>query len=151
MHTPSISFAIGAVWLGVCLHAPMARAQASSEPDATEASGEQGDDAAAREAFEAGRDAYDAGQFEVALERFHEAYRWADGDARAVLLFNIAQALDRLDRRPEAIEYYERYLRLLPEGPHAGVAHGRLRVLRRDQVASTAPLRQPPPTPFFHR
>ncbi len=85
----------------------------------------------ARRRFQEGQQAYDDGDFETALRHFQAAYELADVRARVFLLLNIAQAYDRLDRTSEAISHYEQSLRLSPDGPGAGVARGRLHVLRR--------------------
>ncbi len=99
------------------------------EPEATADSDAK--QRAAREAFQEARAAYARGHFEAALRGFLRAHELAEEHARALLLLNIAQALDRLDREEEALSYYERYLRRMPEGPKAGVARGRVEVLRR--------------------
>ncbi len=124
--------------------------EAHAQPAAVDTGneGSPSDEEKARQAFEAGREAYDAGEFQRALDAFQEAYRYADPGARVLLLFNIAQALDRLDRRAEAISYYEHYLTAMPNGPHAGQARGRLRILKaRSTISEDAahPLSEPPP------
>ena len=93
----------------------------------------------ARAAFEQGRSAYDAGEFERALDLFLKSYDLANPAQRIYLALNIAQTYDRLDRDREALRYYERYLEFAPDGPKAGLARGRVRVLRaRLQAADAA-------------
>ncbi len=85
----------------------------------------------ARQLFLEGSAAYVEGDFETALQLFRKAYEKADVQARVVLLVNIAQTLDRLGREQEALEHYRRYLQLMPDGPKAGVARGRIEVIER--------------------
>lgn len=91
-------------------------------------------DAEARGLFEAGRAAFDGGRFEEALHHFERSYELSQ---RHELLFNIghsAQLLGRLDR---AIEAFEAYLRLLPEGTMRVRVEPRLAALR-EQAAAQA-------------
>jgi len=93
-------------------------------------------DAAARSLFLAGRDAYNEGRFEVALENFERAFEIS---GRPALLFNIGQTLDRLRRDREAIEVFERFLEadVLPDQRSA--IERRLEILRADVAEDTAP------------
>ncbi len=139
---------VGSVFGVLCVSGvgggPPARAQRAETSDASgraspraAAAGEASNEleAEARRRFEQGRTAYEAGDFEAALRHFQAAYERADVQARVFLLFNLAQVYDRLDRAAEAADYYEQYLRLASEGPNAGIARGRLRVLRRRVAA----------------
>lgn len=90
--------------------------------------GAQDRDAQSRERFVAGRDAYSAGQYDVALERFTEAY---DLSPRPQLLYNIGQCHDRLRHDQEAIDSFERYLALVPEADNGEEVRARLQALRR--------------------
>ena len=82
---------------------------------------------AAREAFEAGTRAYEAGLFEEALASFQRSYALT---ASPDLLYNIATVADRLRRDQEALEAYETYLRLRPEAEDREHIEGRIAVLR---------------------
>lgn len=64
------------------------------------------DDARARELFQNGAVLYDEGRYEEAVLAFEEAYRLS---ARPALLFNIANALERLGRWQEALDVLSRY------------------------------------------
>lgn len=86
----------------------------------------QTDDQEARSLFEAGETAYHAGRFERALEYFQRAYELS---ARPGLLFNIANASDRLHRGREALEAYRRFVELDPESPNAPFAAARAQSL----------------------
>ncbi|MBL9023929.1 MAG: PEGA domain-containing protein [Myxococcales bacterium] len=74
----------------------------------------------ARSLFDAGGRAYDAGQYDVALQAFEQAYALAPKDG---LLFSMAQAHRRLfvetgtaSHRDEAIRLYRAYLDKVPSG-----------------------------------
>ncbi len=84
-------------------------------------------DEEARGLFEAGRSAYTAGRFEDALEHFQRAFELSD---RPMLLFNIAQTLDRLRRDEEALSTFERFLELVPDAENHAQVESRMRILR---------------------
>lgn len=74
----------------------------------------------AKTLFNAGAQAYAAGQFPAAIQAFEESYRLAP---RPAILFSSAQARRRqyyVDKKPEhlrgAIRDYRRYLELVPQG-----------------------------------
>ena len=69
------------------------------------------EDSGAKTAFAAGRAAYDAGNYEEALQRFQEAH---DLSKRPELLYNIGLAADRLRYNHAAREAYRAYVRQLP-------------------------------------
>lgn len=64
------------------------------------------DDARARELYDNGATLYDEGRYEDAIAAWEEAYRLSN---RATLLFNIAQAEERLGRYREALDHLNRY------------------------------------------
>lgn len=81
----------------------------------------EGDLEQAKAAFEAGKNAYAAGNYEVAIAAFAEADRLAP---RPAIVFSLAQAYRLqyfVDRRPprikRAVELYRRYLAEEPQGP----------------------------------
>jgi hypothetical protein len=80
----------------------------------------------ARNIFEAGRAAYEAGRFDQALRYFQEAY---DLSQRPALLFNIASAADRLQENQRAIEAYRAYLRAVPNADNRELAESRIAFL----------------------
>jgi hypothetical protein len=62
---------------------------------------------AAREAFQAGVKAFQTGDYAVALGKFQEA----DASAHApAITYNLARALEKLDRPQEALDAYEAYV-----------------------------------------
>lgn len=68
--------------------------------------------AGARQHFMAGQDYYTQGRYEKAIEEFEEAYRL---DPRPLLLFNIAQAHEKLGHLEKAVDYLKRYLEAEPD------------------------------------
>lgn len=84
------------------------------------AAGEEERVAEAKKFFEAGRQAYEAGQYMVAAAAFEEAYRLSP---RPPVIFSMAQAYRRqyfVDRDPaklkRAVDLYREYVRLVPQG-----------------------------------
>lgn len=86
-------------------------------------------DREARRLFLEGTDFFERGMFADARERFEDAYELS---GRPELLYNVASCHDRLDERPEAIGFYERFVAALPNSPRAPGVRSRLEVLRRD-------------------
>ncbi len=113
-----------AILLCIALLAPpiSAAAQAEVDPDHLET---------ARAAFEAGRTAYEAGEFEVALEHFREAHRLTGSPE---ILYNIATCADRLRRDEVALEAYRGYLAQSQSTPDRAQVQSRVRVLE-EQIA----------------
>jgi hypothetical protein len=115
MMMTKVWFAIG---LLLCLSVPAlaqtpADSQASSKEDA-------------RRLFLAGKQAYQAGNIEVAAQAFEEAYRLAPAPG---LLFNLAQAYRKLygisgdpALLQSAVDDYRRYLADAPAGPNRALA-----------------------------
>lgn len=119
------------VVLGTC--APSASAQSSEVRDEE-----------ARALFSAGRLAFEAGDYEHALEDFRQAY---DRSPRPELLFNIAQSADRLRRDEEALSAYRRFLEGVPESPNRPLVEARITFLERASAeTSTAPPSEEPPS-----
>ncbi len=97
-------------------------------------------DEAARLTFESAREAFVAGDYEVALERFRQAYQLSP---RPGLLYNIAQTLDRLRRDEETVQSLREYLRVAPDAPNRSEVEARIRVLER-ALADRRPADPPP-------
>lgn len=100
-------------------------------------------EAAARRAFERGRDAYESGDFEAAVQSFDEAYRLSP---RPALLFNIGRAAEATGRNEHAIAAYQAYLQQLPAAENRGFVEGRLAQLHKQRAAPPPPA-APPPAP----
>ena len=99
-------------------------------------------DEAARLTFESAREAFVAGDYEVALARFRQAYQLS---SRPGLLYNIAQTLDRLRRDEETVAALRDYLEASPGAPNRPEVEARIRVLE-DALARRAS-NAPPPDP----
>jgi len=68
--------------------------------------------AGARQHFMAGQDYYSQGRYQKAIEEFEEAYRL---DPRPLLLFNIAQAYEKLGNLSKTVDYLKRFLEAEPD------------------------------------
>lgn len=98
----------------------------------------RGDDAAAREYFNAGRVAFSQGDFESALIYMRHAYRTS---GRAALLYNIGLAADRLGRDQEALEAYQQYLDETESPPRELEVRRRIEALRKSSAEEEAAAR----------
>jgi len=65
----------------------------------------------ARQHFMAGQDYYSQGRYEKAISEFEEAYRL---DPRPLLLYNIAQAWEKLGDLVKSVEFLQKYLEADP-------------------------------------
>lgn len=81
----------------------------------------------ARALFIAGRSAFNEGRYETALDYFQRSYSLS---GRSVLLFNVAQCLDRLRRDEEALAAFEQYLREVPEAENRTEVESRVEILK---------------------
>lgn len=103
------------------------------------------DDEHARLEFEVGRTAYDAAHYAEALAAFERSYALS---ARPQLLYNIAQAADRLRRDERALEAFEQFLATVPDTPLRVSVSERITLLRAAiaarQPAQAAGSTQPP-------
>jgi tetratricopeptide (TPR) repeat protein len=102
-------------------------------------------DAAARSAFQAGREAYDHGAFGEAVTLFERAHALSP---RPELLFNIGRAADADGQSAHAISVYSAYLDALPAAENRDFVLARLekmRALESLRSASVAPV-EPLPT-----
>ena len=68
--------------------------------------------AGARQHFMAGQSYYTQGKYQKAIDEFEEAYRL---DPRPLLLFNIAQAYEKIGKLEETVDYLKRYLEAEPD------------------------------------
>jgi tetratricopeptide (TPR) repeat protein len=123
----------------------LARADSAGQPSATSAppDGPPAQDdatmAAARQHFEAGRNAYNAGDFPQAIREFKAAEALRPSP---ILAYNIGLANEKLQRRKVAVRYYRRYLEGAPAAPNRAEVEGRITQLERE-IASQ-PAQQPP-------
>ncbi|HEY2743589.1 MAG TPA: tetratricopeptide repeat protein [Polyangia bacterium] len=105
------------------------------------------DEEAARRHFERGLTHYDAGEYQAALDEFDAVKRFRDSPA---LDYNIARCYDRLERYPEAVAAYERYVTQKPDASDAAEIKERIAILRSrlaPQPVAPAPAPAPAPVP----
>jgi hypothetical protein len=70
----------------------------------------------AKDAYRAGKEAYDSNDFVTAAERFVESFQYSGRDE---LLFNIGQAFRQGGKLVEAERYFQQYLQAKPEAANA--------------------------------
>ncbi len=102
-------------------------------------------DREARMLFEAGSEAYNNGEFGRALEYFQRSYELSH---RPQLLFNVAQAAERLRQDDVALRAYHQYLTELPEAPNRALVESRIRFLEeavQQQANQNVTPTEPPP------
>jgi tetratricopeptide (TPR) repeat protein len=93
-----------------------------------------GRDAQARNLFEAGRKAYDAGDYQGGLGYFERAY---EQSPRSGLLFNIGQAAYRLHSDDKALRSFKAYLDQTPLAPNRVEVETRIRELEQGTGPTT--------------
>jgi tetratricopeptide (TPR) repeat protein len=115
---------------------PVTAAPPESAPDQDQ---DQDVERVARELFEQGRDAYANGQFAEARDLFQHSY---DLSGRPGLLYNIAQASERMRDDQHALDVYRAYLEAVPDAPERDFVEARIVFLeervRSQQRESTA-------------
>lgn len=84
-------------------------------------------DQQARDLFNAGQTAFEAGRFEHARDYFRQAHQLSQ---RPQLLYNVAQAEDRLQNEDAALDAFEAYLEALPDADNRGAVRARIDALR---------------------
>ena len=97
-------------------------------------------DAEARSVFEAGTLAFEDARYADALGYFQRAYELSQ---RAVLLYNIGVAADRLRRDAVALEAFEQFLESVPDHPRRRDVLARVEVLR--EAVAQGESSEPPP------
>jgi hypothetical protein len=88
--------------------------------------------AAAKQHFEAGRNAYNAGDFPNAIREFKAAEALRPSP---VLDYNIGLANEKLQRRRVAVRYYHRYLEGAPAAPNRAEVEARIAQLEKEIAA----------------
>jgi len=136
-------FAWAMVWPDVA-RAETSAAQAPADPAM----------ASARQHFEAGRTAYNAGDFTTSIREFKAAEALRPSP---ILSYNIGLSNDKLGRRRVAVRYYRRYLETAPQAPNRAEVEGRISVLEQSIRAqpdgnqpvepAATPQDDPPPPP----
>jgi tetratricopeptide (TPR) repeat protein len=88
-------------------------------------------DADARLAYAQGREAYQTGKYELALQKFRYCYTLSGEPA---LLYNISAALQSLDRPGDAADALQQYLTARPADPQRAEIETRIANLRQAQA-----------------
>ena len=103
-------------------------------------------DERARQLYQAGRDAYNAGDFQKAYDAFKESFTLSHQSA---LLYNVASALQGLRRPHDAAEALRSYLRLKPDDLERPQIEERIRTLEEEQrlIDLENPSKPPPVAP----
>ncbi|MEZ4252062.1 MAG: tetratricopeptide repeat protein [Polyangiales bacterium] len=96
---------VGLVWL-LAFHGLVGAVQAQTDESAPTEATSEADDRRARIHFESGRQYFDEGEYERAVEEFTRAYELSH---RPPLLMNIASGLERLGRYGEAADRMQAY------------------------------------------
>ena len=115
----------------VVVAGPVRRARADDSAQA---------DAAARDEFGAGRQAYYEGSFTAALAHFERAYALSP---RPELLYNIGRAADADGQAARAMSAYEAYLKALPAAENGDFVRARLAKMRANTKAEADQPGQP--------
>lgn len=91
-------------------------------------------DEVARNLFNAGKVAYDAGEYQDALQFFEQAYQRSH---RSALLYNIGQAADRMRLDERAITAFRQYLEETPNASNRPEVENRIRALERSLASAS--------------
>lgn len=125
------------VALGACVLGPVVSYAQEPTPD----------EERAKELYNNGRQLYEEGRYEDAIAAWEEAYRVSN---RALLLFNIANAYERIGAYQKAIDSLSRYRAFAPEDEREQLER-RLRNLElrlaEQQAATAVAVRPPDPAP----
>jgi tetratricopeptide (TPR) repeat protein len=121
-----------------------AHAQAAAPPPSPSPSAPVADDAmqAAKTHFEAGKNAYNAGDYVAAIREFKAAEALRPSP---ILAYNIGLANEKLLKRRVAVKYYRRYLEQMPQAANRAEVEGRIAQLESEIAAQPPPGGQPPP------
>lgn len=95
----------------------------------------------ARALNRAGMAKFDLGEYDKAIDAFHEAY---DVFADPKILFNLAQAHRKKKRYEQALELYRSYLRNLPDAPNRAIVEELMAELEGLLAAQRASVERPP-------
>jgi tetratricopeptide (TPR) repeat protein len=127
----------------------VAAATAVAPPAAAQRSSRREPARQATARFEEGKQAYDAGEFDRAIELWRKGYELKDDP---VFLYNIAQAYRQKGDYPRAIFYYKAYLREDPRARHRDEVEARVSELEKlveaqERATEPPPAKDPVPPP----
>ncbi len=94
----------------------------------------------AKAAYRQGVEHFKQKQFADAIREFNKAYRL---DPNPVLVFNMARAFEELKQYESAIEYYRKYLEMLPDAPDRKTVEESIRTLEILQKQAATPVLVP--------
>lgn len=123
-------------WPAALLALALAAGPAAADPP------QQPDPARARQLYQVGRQRFQAGDLEQAIDAFQKGYAL---DPRPEFLLNLAQSYRALGRRAEAIAHFERFIAAAPDHPLRPAAEKTLAELRREEAAARAAAPRPLP------
>ena len=112
---------------------------AEAPPAAAPAPAVGGEDAAmaqAKQHFETGRNAYNAGDYMTAIREFKAAEQLRPSP---ILDYNIGLANEKLGKRRVAVKYYKRYLELQPNAANKAEVEGKVSALEAEIAAQPVP------------
>jgi tetratricopeptide (TPR) repeat protein len=113
---------------------------AAAAPAPAPAGGEDAAMAQAKQHFETGRNAYNAGDYMTAIREFKAAEQLRPSP---ILDYNIGLANEKLGKRRVAVKYYKRYIELQPNAANKAEVEGKITQLEADIAASPPPVAQP--------
>jgi tetratricopeptide (TPR) repeat protein len=132
-------------FLALCVCSSVVSAQAGSA--ATAAASSQPapavNDEVARGLFQAGKAAYESGNYPDAIGFFEQAYARSQ---RPQLLFNIGQVADRLRQDDKALASFRAYVQQVPDAPNRVEVESRIAALERAAAEREASAATPPPS-----
>ncbi|HEY2744591.1 MAG TPA: tetratricopeptide repeat protein [Polyangia bacterium] len=119
--------------------------EAPPPPPATPPSAEDATMAQAKQHFETGRNAYNAGDYVTAIREFKQAESMRPSP---ILDYNIGLGNEKLGKRRVAVKYYKRYLEEQPNASNRAEVQGKVTALEAEIAANpgTSPAPGQPPT-----
>lgn len=111
----------------------------AAPPPTSAAAAPASDDAAmaqAKQHFETGRNAYNAGDYVTAIREFKAAEALRPSP---ILAYNIGLANEKLGKRRVAVKYYKRYLELQPNAANKAEVEQKVQALEAEIAASPPP------------
>lgn len=83
---------------------------------------------------------YKRKNYHAALDRYQEALYWKDNDA--IANFRLGQTFEKLDQPDEALNHYQAYLKILPQGQFSAEAEKAVARLQGTDTAKEKPKKQ---------
>jgi tetratricopeptide (TPR) repeat protein len=133
--TTCLAFAAAIFWPHI--------ARAQQQQPATAPAPAAGDEALnqAKSHFDAGKNAYNAGDYPTAIREFKAAEALRPSP---ILDYNIGLANEKLNKKRVAVKYYKRYLEGMPNATNRSTVEASIGQLEREIAASPPPGQQPP-------